>query len=234
MKWTVPRIWEGGTAVIIGGGPSILKQFEVPEYVIKDVYAGRLPLSAYSPFLEPIHKMHCIAVNVAYKIGPWIDVVFFGDVSTWAEDKNELIKFKGLRVTCASGLDNDTRLKHLQRNDKPVKRGQTRRDAISTDPSVLSWNNNSGSASINLAVHFGVKRIILLGFDMKLDEDSNQHWHKLYTTSKLQLESTFRRHLSPFSSMKEDLDKLGIEVINANPDSRIECFQRMNFKDIKL
>jgi len=227
MKWIVPRIWEGGTAVIIGGGPSILKQFSIPESVIEDVYSGKLTPDAYSPFLEPIHKKHVIAVNVAYKIGNWIDVMFFGDLSTWNEQKKDLVKFKGLRITCASGLTNDTRLKHLAQNER-------HRVGITTDPTKLSWNGNSGNASINLAVLFGVKRIILLGFDMQLNNGNNQHWHNYYSTPTKEVQSTMKRHLSPLSTMKKELDALGIEVINANPDSKIECFTKMNFNEIKL
>lgn len=227
MKWKVPRMWEGGTAIILGGGSSLLKQFDVPVEVIQDVYSGKAKPSAYSPYLEQIHKSHVIAVNVAYKIGSWIDVVFFGDSSTWHEDKAELVKFKGLRVTCANELTNDNRLKWLARDPR-------KKHGISTNPEMVAWNSNSGGACINFAVHLGVKRIILLGFDMKLDEGQNQHWHKFYKTSEKQLASTFRRHLTGFQEMKRDLDKLGIEVINANPDSAITVFPRMNFKDIKL
>ena len=225
--WTVPRIWEGGTAVIIGGGPSILKQFNVPEHVVQGVYSGKLSLSAYSPYLEPIHKMHIIAVNVAYKIGPWIDVMFFGDDSTWREEKAELIKFKGLRITCATDLHKDMRLKFLKRNEK-------KRQGISTDPSLITWNGNSGSAAINLAVHFGVKRIILLGFDMQLNADKQEHWHKCYTTKLGTVDRLMQKFLQGFPAIKRDLDNLGIEVINANPDSKITCFTRINFKDIIL
>ena len=227
MKWIVPRMWEGSTAIILGGGPSLLRQFDVPDSVIQDVYTGRSKPSVYSSYLEPIHKSHIIAVNVAYKIGSWIDAVFFGDPSTWQEDKANLIQFKGLRITCANNLNNDTRLKWLERD-------QRKRHGISTNPEMVAWNSNSGAACINLAVHFGVKRIILLGFDMKLDGGKNQHWHKLYSTSDKQLESTFRRHLTGFQEIRKDADALGIEIINANPDSAITEFPKMNFKDIEL
>ena len=227
MKWKVPRVWEGSTAIIIGGGPSMLKQFAVPTSIIQDVYTGKSTPEAYSPYLERIHKQHVIAVNVAYKIGNWIDAVFFGDPSTWQEDKANLIQFKGLRVTCANELNNDTRLKWLQRDTR-------KKHGISNNPEMVAWNSNSGAACINLAVHFGVKRIILLGFDMNTDAGKNQHWHKFYSTKQTQLESTFRRHLVGFPIIKQDLDALGIEIINANPDSAITAFPRMNFKDIVL
>ena len=79
MNWTVPRIWEGGDVWIIGGGPSITKEFQIPSEVVNDVVIGKKPLSLYSPYMESIHKKHVIGINVAYMLGPWVDMVFFGD-----------------------------------------------------------------------------------------------------------------------------------------------------------
>ena len=227
MKWIVPRIWEGGTCVIIGGGPSLVKQFEIPAEVTEGVYQGRLHPSAYSPYLAPLHTMHCIAVNVAYKFGDWIDAMFFGDPDTWMDDKDELIAWKGLRITCSEEVTKDSRVKYLIRS--PQKMG------IVTDPACICWNYNSGCAAINVAVHFGVKRIILLGFDMSLDSDKRQHWHNLYADQKKDVNSmntTMHRHLQTFPTIANDLKKLGIEVINASPESKIDEFPKMNFKDI--
>lgn len=228
MLWKVPRMWEGGTCIIIGGGPSILKQFDVPEEIIKDVYLDKLKPDAYSPYLEAIHKQHIIAVNVAYKIGPWIDMMLFGDSSTWKEDKAGILGFRGLKITCSDITDRGaSNLKYLGRDPK-------HRVGISTNPALIGWNKNSGAAAINLAVHTGVKRIILLGFDMKLDPNQNQHWHKLYVSPLNQTNSIFNKHLIGFPQIKKDLDVLGIEVFNCNPDSAIECFQKVNFKDLVL
>lgn len=225
MLWKVPRMWEDGTCFILGGGPSLLKQFEVPEEIVKDVYLGKLTPSAYSPYLEPIHKQHVIAVNVAYKIGPWIDMMIFGDTSTWVEDKAGILGFRGLKITCSDMKDRTSNLKYLGRDPK-------HKIGITTDPSLIGWNKNSGAAAINLAVHTGVKRIILLGFDMTLDQGQNQHWHKLYASPLNQTNSIFRKHLLGFPQIKKDLDVLGIEVINCSPNSAIECFQKANFKDV--
>lgn len=231
MKWVVPRMWEGGDCFILGGGPSLLKQFEIPASVIQDVYTRRVSPKVYSPFLQSIHKKHVIAVNVAYKIGDWIDVMFFGDDSTWNEEKFDLMKFPGLRVTCCEGIPDNLPLKYLIR-DGGHKTG------LSSDPGMVAWNYNSGAAAINFAVHTGVKRIILLGFDMKLDNEENQHWHKLYInqlhTPKETIESTLSKHLRGFPEIAEDAKKLGIEIINANPYSAITDFPRMNLKDIEL
>jgi len=37
-----------------------------------------------------------------------------------------------------------------------------------------------------------------------------------------------------FPDIKRDADELGIEIINANPESAITVFPRMNFKEIIL
>lgn len=224
-------MWEGGTCVILGGGPSVLKQFDVPEDIIRGVYSGSLHPSVYSPYLKPIHKMHVIAVNVAYKIGPWIDMLIFGDSSTWKEDKDGILGFRGLKISCCPDISSDdfTRSLKLVGHDPKKRRG-----GVSLDPCLIGWNNNSGAAAINLAVHTGVKKIILLGFDMKLDPQQNQHWHKLYASPWNQTKSIFEKHLVGFPLIKKDLDALGIEVFNCNPDSAIECFQKVNFKDLKL
>lgn len=227
MSWTAPRIWDGGSCVIIGGGSSILQQFNVPPNIVQGVYTKKLPPSAYSPYLSKLHNQHVIAVNVAYKIGPWIDVMFFGDTSTWTDEKNNLQFFKGLKVSCAGGLEKERSLKWMAREPR-------KKIGISDNPSLLAWNHNSGSAAINLAVHFGVKRIILLGFDMKLDANKNQHWHKMYSSDLKLVERTMAKHLAGFPQMKADLDRMHIEVLNANPDSKIDVFRKLNFKDISL
>lgn len=54
--WRVPPIWSGGTAWIIGGGPSV-----------KDLD------------LSPIHQYRVIGVNNAYQFGHWVDACWFGD-----------------------------------------------------------------------------------------------------------------------------------------------------------
>lgn len=230
MVWKIPRVWEGGTVIIIGGGPSIVKQFNIPEEVVKKVYQGTSP-SIYSEYLKPLHKHHVIAVNMAYKLGDWVDMMFFGDAGFWPKYKADLLNFKGLRVTCNPELEETSKLKIIKRADRNprlLKKG------ICTEPNTVCWNSNSGSAAINFAVHLGVKRIILLGFDMTLDGGSNQHWHKFYSGNVKTVEGTFKKHMTGFPDMAADLKKLGIEVINANPESKIEAFPKMNFKDIVL
>jgi hypothetical protein len=227
VGWKVPRIWEGGTCFIIGGGPSMLSQFDIPEDLIQKVYHKQADPSVYSSYMEKIHNEHVIAVNMAFRIGPWIDIAYFGDPGFWKTNRDELLKFKGLRVTCADAIEPiyGAKLKYLRKNPK-------RRNGITNDPSFVSWNHNSGGSAINLAVHLGVKRIILLGFDMKVDAHHNQHWHKYYYTNPKTVNGTMAMHKKGFPQIAEDAKKLGVEILNASPDSALDCFTKINLKDI--
>ncbi len=227
--WTIPRIWDNGTCIIIGGGPSITKQFNIPEEIIQEVYAGRLGVEAYSPYMSAIHDQHVLAVNMAFRLGPWVDCVYFGDNGFLRDRQIEFFAFKGLRVTSAPSLlkeDFGGRLHCIER-DEVKKMG------ISFVPNKICWNSNSGAGAINLAVHFGVKRIILLGFDMKLDSGNNQHWHKFYSGNSKTIQGTMKLHLKGFPQIAKDLEGK-VEVINCSPDSEITVFPKMDFKDIIL
>jgi hypothetical protein len=108
---------------------------------------------------------------------------------------------------------------------------------ISDNPKMVSWNGNSGAAAISLAVHTGAKRIILLGFDMKLSSSKTQHWHNLYGRGVIQdnkklMKLPFDRHLRGFADIAKDAKRMGIEILNCCPDSAIKEFPRYSLKEL--
>lgn len=234
MTWRVPRIWEGGECWILGGGPSLPRQFGVPEEVIQNVMSQDLPLSSYSPYMTPIHKKHVIGVNTAFLIGDWIDMVFWGDKNWYLKNRNALAGFKGLKVTCHPYFANG---KFRSENVKHTPKDNSHNKGISPTPHKVSWNANSGAAAISVAANMGVKRIVLLGFDMKLGTDGRQHWHSKYSgpgeyTPREEKKLPFLRHLAGFPAIARDAHGLGIEIINACPDSSINVFPRMTAMDV--
>ena len=232
MRWNIPRIWEGGDVFIIGGGPSVPFQFGVPEDVYQDVAVGKRLPSAYSKFMKSLHGKHVVGVNNAYLIGLWIDVAFFGDHSWYLVHRMRLAKFPNLKVTCNPRFDGKT-----SRNDrvKFVARDREKRFGISPDPSKVAWNNNSGAAAINLAVHLGAKRIVLLGFDMK-GNGAYTHWHGSHHRNEkdaTRIKSPpFRRHLKGFPTIARDAKKMGVEILNASPDSAIDVFPKASLLEV--
>lgn len=225
--WRVPKIWEDGRCFIIGGGTSMPRQFGVPEDIIQDVYTGKKGVEAYSPYMSAIHSEHCIGVNMAYRIGTWVDMVIWGDDGFWRREKSNLLQFSGLRVTCQNKLEVD-----YHSVVKVLRRDPRKHLGLSFKDDVVCWNKNSGAAAINLAVLLGAKQIILLGFDMKLDADKNQHWHKYYASNVRTVAATFKMHLKGFPVIAEEAKKAGIEILNCNLDSGIDSFRKIELKDI--
>ena len=229
MWWSIPRIWESGDVWIIGGGPSVPKQFGIPDKIIQDVVAGNLTPDAYSPYMKALHDKHVIGVNIAFMIGSWVDMVFFGDISFFRNQERRLAAFPGLKVSCNPGTERFPWVKTLGRD------GQNS-TGISGKPDKVSWNGNSGAAAVSVAVHAGAKRVILLGFDMSLNEQGQQHWHDVYgrrfRPKNKPLRLPFSAHLRGFNKMEMDAKRLGVEIINANPGSAIPNFRKVNVRDI--
>lgn len=226
--WHPPKIWDGGECFIIGGGPSIPKQFNVPENIINDVMMGLKSPSEYSPYLEALHDKHIIGINNAYKIGIWIDILFFGDNSWYLVHKRKLALWPGIKISCAPRFqnqkDDSAKIKYMPKN-------RNHRYGISKNNGSVSWNGNSGAASISLAAQLGVKRIILLGFDMCLN---NGHSHWFGSHAKNRRSPPFKRHLKGFPQIAKDAKNLGIELLNASPDSSIDkkLIKKINIKNI--
>ena len=227
-------MWEGGECWIIGGGPSMPLEFGVPEHVIKGVLSGELPLSAYSPFLSPIHGKHVIGINAAFLLGDWIDVIFFGDGRFYFANKKLLDNYHKVKVSCNPNLvrkEGVLDVKYLPRSGKhPV--------GITPRNNSVSWNLNSGAAAISMAYHFGVKRIYLLGFDMQLGEGGVQHWHPHYKKEsnppkqRDPKSAPFDRHKIGFPMIANDARRFGLEIINVNPNSQITVFKRVKLSDV--
>lgn len=221
--WNIPKIWNGGTCYIIGGGPSIVEQLGIPASVADEVRKKTLPISAYAPYFHKIKGAHTIGINAAYKLGDWLDIVFWGDSSFWKDNEDDLLSLKkALLVTCMrTDAELPRRVKHLKKS--------AHRYGVCEEKNSVSWNYNSGAAAINLAMHLGARRIILLGFDMSTDTNQNQHWHKEYKNDT-SVEQTFARHLRGFPHIQKAALDWGVEIINASPNSAINAFPKMTLK----
>jgi hypothetical protein len=233
MKWVVPKLWKDGECFIIGGGSSITKVFNIPQAITKKVLEGSESPSIYSPYFSPIYNKHVIGVNAAYKLGDWMDFVFFGDHKFFLQHKTPLLYYPGVKVSC----HNKFASKEYYPSIKYLERDHHKSKGISTNPKTVSWNGNSGAAAISLAYHLGVKRITLLGFDMKLIENK-QHWHSEYrkggsgNVKGSMIKLPFNGHLKGFADIARHAKKLGIEILNCSPDSSITELKKVKLEDV--
>ncbi len=228
-NWTIPKMWEGGQAWIIGGGSSMPRQFGISEEVIGNVASKQDPITIYSDYLSLLHNEHVVGVNMAFMLGDWISVSYFCDSQFYRINKEAIDRFPNLKATCVNHLP-----RHLLPGTGNIKR--LRRDnryGLSNNREVICWNFNSGCAAINFAVHAGVKRILLLGFDMMPDQEGVTHWCQgfpLYT--KATGPGVFKRFLRTFPSIAKDAKAMGVEILNVSPDSAIKAFPRVSLKDV--
>lgn len=166
-----------------------------------------LPVSS----LECLRDKRTIAVNNAYKVAPWADALFFGDCQWLKRYGQGLDHFAGLKVTSCASWERERTIRVLRKELMPY--------GISTDPQTLRWNLSSGACAINLAYHFGVSEIVLLGFDMHKGPNGENNFHADYGHPAGR--NPYPRFLLPFLAIKADLDRLGVRVLNATPGSSL-------------
>ena len=143
--------------------------------------------------------------------------------------------FGGIKATLdARVAAADPRIRWLRNGDEgePGSRG---RRGICLEPDRLRTGANSGYQAVNLAVHLGARRIVLVGYDMKVGDDGAEHWFGQHRNRAGRpvptAASTITRWAKGFESMVPQLSELGIEVLNAGPDSAIDCFERVSLED---
>ncbi len=196
--WSVPRLWPGATIACLGGGPS-LNRDQV------DCLRGRARV---------------IAVNDAYKLAPWAEVLYACDWRWWLKHDG-VPGFKGLKVTLSNSRG------HLDAYPDIKVVENTGTEGLERDPRGLRTGRNGGYQAINLAVHLGAKRILLLGYDMKADRQGRTHWfgdHADWPTRA----SVFAGVMLPqFTKLASELEALGVAVVNCTPGSALDVFAKV-------
>lgn len=193
--WWVEPEWTGQTCVIIAGGCSVRAS---------DVMRTR------------IAGLRTIVVNDAYKLAPWADLLLFYDPVWWTWHREVLRDWKGGIVRLESpehdGGDPRTR----------VLKNYGTEGFVEARDGVMN-GRNSGYGALHLAVHLGVDRALLLGFDCKRGADGKKHWFGEHPNHSDQPHDIWIRH---FNALAPILEQRGIEVINCSPDTALQCFRR--------
>ena len=194
----VPRLWPGGTVVCIGSGPS-LTQDDI------DACKGRARV---------------IAIKNAVELAPWADVLYGAGAdaggSTWWSREGARLTFPGMRYT----LDPQARAWA----SVLALRGER---GLCMDPSALTGGGHSGYQAINLAVHLGAKRIILLGYDLQ-KTDGRDHYFGPHPHGRTPPFNLFLYH---FPSIVEPLKAAGVTVINASRETALDIFPRLPIEE---
>ena len=156
-----------------------------------------------------------IAINDSYLLAPWAEILYWCDNKWWLQHKERIAEtFRGRVIaTLENQIDGVRALRNA---------GQL---GLETDPGAIRNGSNSGYQAINLAVHLGVKRIVLLGYDMQVNGD-RLHWQP---RTDMQTAQGFQRTLQvtmlpKFEYLREPLRRLGVEVVNCTVNSALKVW----------
>ncbi|VGO14734.1 hypothetical protein PDESU_03303 [Pontiella desulfatans] len=170
---------------------------------------------------EALRGKMVIGCNEAFKLGAeLVDWCHFTDLQWWIEHQSELEAYTGTVTTCQK-LVTDERIKLLGGMGSGVE---------FEDSSRIGINRNSGLGAMNIAVHLGAVRIVLLGFDMCGQSDAH-HWYE--REERGSKDGTYRMHRKYALSVWEDLEAHGgIEVVNASPNSTLPFWPKTTIEEV--
>jgi hypothetical protein len=214
MIYKVPKAWKDKTCVILAGGPSLRGQ-------------DLLPLRRHP-------EVKVITINDSWRLWPRADVCYFCDPQ-WFQLQQDLnpisldrsirfhdLLYRGFWVKGGEGFDEHPQVRKLRFS------GQV---GLDPDPTALRDGSNSGYQAIHLAYHFGVKRIILLGYDMTCDGERT-HWHDAPRLAAAGFQSVLSHAFLPlFDHLAAPLAEAGVEVINSTPKSALTLWPHLPLEE---
>jgi len=206
--------------VIIGTGPSLTEE------------QLRTVLSARSQ-----NRCRVFGVNNALMAAPFLDVHLACNIEWWDHyhDHSAVQWTAARKWTWDKHTADKYGLRHV-----PGRWGE----GFSTDPEFIHYGHSSGFQIMNLAYHYGIRTMILIGYDMRYlpGYDRNQrnpgegrhyfgeypknlqHWPKVGPGGE------FTGLLRVFRTI--DREALGVRIINCSPGSALDFFENAELKDV--
>jgi len=201
---TVPACWPGSTIAIVAAGPSLVEA---------DVAYLR-------------GRCRVIAVNDGVRLAPWADVLYASDEAWW-KVRGGVPEFRGLKYGIRRRSGTARPFVGLEAVQVLQATGA---EGLEPARTGLRHGNNSGYAAINLAVHLGAVRVLLLGFTYGRI-DARVHFFGRHVAPLADppdwLYATWRRLAA---SLVAPLARAGVVVLNCDPASLLEAFPRADLR----
>lgn len=157
VPWSpLPETWKGKVIHVVGGGPSLRDPHNIELMRMRSV----------------LHTDEgWIAVNNAWKLCDWADILHFADTQWWRwHGKDVLANWPADRVITTATSDTG----HV--NSPRIRRFWRDRNDFTRDKMKLhGWD--SGTQAVNLAYHLGASKVMMWGIDMCPAPDGETHWH---------------------------------------------------------
>lgn len=202
VRAPIPRAFPDSTIVLIGNGPSLNR--------------GQINTAKAAWIAGRVRVLGC---NDAYRIAPWIDGLYAADGAWWD------LHIEQVR-------ENPLGLLWSQDQAACVRWGlwyvpARRAEGMSRDSGQIHTGHlggHSGYQLLNLAMHLGASRVLLLGFDCQA-ANGRTHWFGDHPDS-LRVASPYANFAAAYDIAAPTLRDAGVEVINCTPGSAIRAFPR--------
>ncbi len=202
QNWVPPQEFSGDTVIVLGSGNSIV---ELGHDRLLPNFEGKYPV---------------ICCNSSFLLAPWAEILFFADARWYRDNEWCLDRHLGWRKV--------TRRPPPGRPKFPIHTIRAEhRGGLSLNPTTIFWRN-SGHMALNLAVHLGAARVILVGVDM-VTTAKKQNFHTLH--SRPTNVDAFKTWRDDFELARPVLDKLNVSVLHANANSAVRSFPFCELED---
>lgn len=166
-----------------------------------------------------------LVVNDSWRLAPWADALYASDLNWWMANTGAA-GFAGLKFT-NNAL--------ATRRFAGVHRIEIARDRneIVLAPGVIGNGANSGFQAVNAAVQFGAPRLALLGFDYRIGDDGEVHWHGRHTKKGLSNPTPDKLAIwaKTLDAQAPVLERLGVEVVDTTPSGALRAFRRSSIEE---
>lgn len=161
-------------------------------------------------------RIHVIAIKNNVELVPWAEVVYGCD-GPWWKHHNGLPNYSGIKLCHDGGMCtrfglHKVEIKHIDK-------------LLTDEPGTIGSGGNSGFQAINIAAQFGATGILLIGYDMQANGKVHWYGRNIIKGMNNPGESNFKRWKLGFDAVAPTLSNLGIDVVNASPQSALKCFR---------
>lgn len=190
------------------------------------MWAGRtVVIAASGPSLTPEQIAEAsassavrVVINTTYKSFPSADLLYACD-GTWWDAYQGAPDFPGAKWSQDGPASERYGLRRVR-----AAVGQ----AFSLDPTRIGTGANSGFQAVNIAVLAGAARVLLIGFDMGLDQGRTHHHGDHPGGLNNPNEAQAERWRSAFEDAAETLRRANhpVEIVNCSRRTALSCFPR--------
>lgn len=160
-----------------------------------------------------------VVINDAYKFFVHADILYGCDAKWW-ETHGGAPEFTGEKWSSHSEPKDAANDKREAANRFGLRCVYGyHRPGFSRDPSCIHYGSNSGFQAVNIAIHKGATKIVLVGFDMRVSGDGRNHFFGDHP-KPLQHNTNYKGFIQQFQQACPP----PVPIINATPGSALKCF----------